>query len=146
MVSISSGRNREVQRGVHAPTAEEDVVGPDHGQRHQLVQVRVLEVADVPQDEVPPRRPVLLALPVAAERVDLLRQSSVLLDEVLHVQVRHLCSVSGRVDFRSTKRVPGVAGSCLFSSGFTISATPRLDLKRLLNREVLLVAVGKKMD
>ncbi|TNN34641.1 hypothetical protein EYF80_055196 [Liparis tanakae] len=46
---------------------------------------------------------------------------------------------STKGDFRFTKRVPEVAGSCLFSSGFRNSATRRLDWKHLLNRDFLLL-------
>lgn len=77
-------------RCVYVPTAEEDVVRPHHGQGEQLVELRQLEVVDVPQDELPPGLPVLLALPVTSVRLHLVGQGSVLLDKVVHVQGRHL--------------------------------------------------------
>lgn len=77
-------------RCVYVPTAEEDVVRPHHGQGEQLVELRQLEVVDVPQDELPPGLPVLLALPVASVRLHLVGQGSVLLDKIVHVQGRHL--------------------------------------------------------
>ena len=80
-------------RCVYVPTAEEDVVGPDHGQREQVVQLLEVVLVDVPQDELPPGLPVLLALPVTSIRLHLVSQDSVLLNEILHVQGRHLASL-----------------------------------------------------
>lgn len=77
-------------RCVYVPTAEEDIVGPDHGQGEQLVQLLELILGYVPQDELPPGLPVFVTLPVASKRFHLLSQSSVLLNEILHVQGRHL--------------------------------------------------------
>lgn len=78
---------------VHVPAAHEDVVGPHHGQGQQMVQPIRLKVAHVPQDELPPRLPVLVALPVTPKRLRLLGRGPVLLDEILDVERRHLSRV-----------------------------------------------------
>lgn len=77
-------------RCVYVPTAEEDVVCPDHGQGEQVVQLLELEVVYVPQDELPPGLPVFFTLPITSKRFYLVCQSSVLLDKVIHVRGRHL--------------------------------------------------------
>lgn len=81
---------------MYAPTAEEHIVGPDHRQGEQLVQLRRLEVADVPQDELPARLPVFVALPVAPVCLCLISHGSVLLEKLVHVQGRHLACVPAR--------------------------------------------------
>lgn len=76
-----------------------------------MVQLLELEVVDVPQDELPPGLPVLLALPVTSIRLHLVGQSSVLLDKILHVHVGHLAPLrpsQQRFNFLSAKRVPEV--------------------------------------
>lgn len=55
-----------------APAAQEEVVGPDHGEGQQLVQTAaavgwVSVVRQVAQDELHARFPLLLALRVGAE-------------------------------------------------------------------------------
>lgn len=96
---------------VHAPAAEEDVVGPDHGQREQVVQLLLVILAYIPQNELPPGLPVFLTLPVTSKRFHLVGHSSVLLNKVLHVQGRHLALLrpSRESAFLTSKRVPEVA-------------------------------------
>lgn len=70
------------------PAAQKDVVGPDHGQGQQAVQAGAvgsgLRGGDplplhVPQDELPPRGPLLAGLTEAPQRVHPPRQMRVLL-------------------------------------------------------------------
>lgn len=95
---------------VYAPAAEEDVVGPHHGEGQQLVERLQLEVRDVPQDELPPGLPVLLTLPVTPTRLHLLGHGPVLLDKVLHVQGRHVAPLSSS----QQRRLPGSAPDVVF--------------------------------
>lgn len=74
---------------MNVPTAHEDVVGPHHGQRQQMVQLLQLKVVDVPQDELPPGIPVFFAFPVTPKRLYLFGQNSVLLNKILHVCRSH---------------------------------------------------------
>lgn len=94
---------------VYVPTAEEDVVGPDHGQGEQVVHVLELEVVHVPQDKLPPGLPLFLTLPVTSKLLHLLGQSSVLLDEILHVG-RHVAPLR-----TSQQRQLPVSQDCLRS-------------------------------
>lgn len=67
------------------PAAEENVIGPDHGEREQPVQtaagnfwLHCGESLHVSQDELPPSEPLFVALTVAPESVDPLGQLRVL--------------------------------------------------------------------
>lgn len=99
-------------RCVYPPAAEEDVVGPHHWEGEQVVQLRVFKVIQVPQDELPPGLPVLVALPVASVVLHLLGHSSVLLDKILNVQGRHLALPRPR----QQKRLPVLSSGSLKSS------------------------------
>lgn len=55
-------------RFVYVPTAEKDVVSPDHGQGEQVVHLRGLEVVYVPQNKLPPGLPVFVTLPITSKR------------------------------------------------------------------------------
>lgn len=67
------------------PAAEENVIGPYHGQRQQPVQavagdscLHSRKSLHIPQDELPPSKPLFVGLTVAPEGVDPLGQLRVL--------------------------------------------------------------------
>lgn len=96
---------------MYIPTAEKDFISPDHGEREQLVELLRWEVLYVPQDKFPPGLPVLVTLPIAPICLSFFGYGSVLLNKILHVQVRHLgggwCGFE-KVNIRSGKRMSEV--------------------------------------
>lgn len=71
------------------PAAQENVIGPRHGQRQQSVQavagdsgLHGWKSLHIPQDELSPSQPLLVGLTVAPEGVDPLGQLRIL-DQVL---------------------------------------------------------------